>query len=155
MNNEEPDDVVLATDEVPNDSTNIVSETGSGLAEAKETLTGEEILQRMATIRMRIDENADDLAAQVNALSDWRSYFRRYPWLSISAAAAIGFIIVPPKAKPGTTSFSQNTAGRTTTPAAEELRSVLVGAAKKAAAAYASKSIGAFVNGFIDSDEKI
>ena len=122
--------------------------------EAKVELTGEEILQRMAKTRLRIDEHADELGAQVSALSDWRSYVRRHPWLSVSAAAAIGFVIVPSRAKPGTEGFAQSSSERTSSSAAEELRSVLIGAAKKAATSYASKSLSNAMNGLFDFEDR-
>jgi ElaB/YqjD/DUF883 family membrane-anchored ribosome-binding protein len=154
VTNEQSDALALAAEEAPNESTASGPDAGSRAAETKVALSGEEILQRMTVIRLRIDEQADELVAQVNALSDWRSYVRRHPWLSVSAAAAIGFVIVPSRAKPGAEDVTRDTPGRATSPAAEELRSVLIGAAKKAATAYASKSIGAFVSGIFDSNER-
>ena len=154
VSNEQSDLFALAAEEVPSESTASGPDAGSGAADAEVTLTGEEILQRMAMIRLRIDEHTDGLVAQVNALSDWRSYVRRYPWLSVSAAAAIGFVVVPSRAKPGTEDVARKTSGNTTSSAAEELRSILIGAAKKAATTYASKSLGNFVSGIINSDEK-
>lgn len=122
--------------------------------DAGETMSGEEILQRMEMIRLRIDVHADEVVAQVNALRDWRSYVRRYPWLSVSAAAAIGFVIVPSRKRGGRNDSPSPTRQRTSVAAAEELRSVLVGAAKKAATAYASTSLGAIVSGFVESSER-
>jgi len=154
VSNGQSDHLALAAEEAPSESTASGPDAGSGAADAKVTLTGEEILQRMAMIRLRIDEHTDELVAQVNALSDWRSYVRRYPWLSVSAAAAIGFVVVPSRAKPGTEDVARKTSGNATSSAAEELRSILIGAAKKAATTYASKSLGNFVSGIINSDEK-
>lgn len=148
MNTEETTDLALAPEDVPGESTDTEA------VDAEETPSGEEILQRMEMIRLRIDVHADDVVAQVNALRDWRSYIRRYPWLSVSAAAAIGFVIVPARKNPRTEDSSHSTRERTSSAAAEELKSVLVGAAKKAATAYARKSLGDFVSGFVESAER-
>ncbi len=154
MNNERSDSLALTAEEMPSESAASGPDADSVAADAKVTLTGEEILHRMAMTRLRIEEHTDELATQVHALSDWRSYVRRHPWLSVSAAAAIGFVVVPSRSKPDTEGVARETSGNTTSAAAEELRSVLIGAAKKAATAYASKSLGNFVGGVFDSDGK-
>jgi len=121
---------------------------------AKASLTGEEIRERMALIRLQIDERSDEVVAQVNALSDWRSYVRRYPWVSVGAAAVLGYVLVPSRAKPSADGSTRKTEKHPAAFTTDELRSVLIGAARKAATAYASKTLGSVVNSFVAADDQ-
>ena len=123
-------------------------------ADAIATLTGDEIRERMAIIRLRIDEQSDEVVAQVNALSDWRSYVRRHPWVSVGAAAVLGYVLVPSKAKSGAEGSTRDAKKHPAAFTTDELRSVLIGVAKKAATAYASKSLAGIVNSFVAADDK-
>ena len=114
----------------------------------------DEIRDRMAMIRHRIDEQSDEVLAQVNELSDWRSYVRRHPWVSVGAAAVLGYVLVPSRAKPGVEDSTQKTKKRRAAFTTDELREVLIGAAKRAAKAYASRSLGDVANSFLTADEK-
>ena len=122
-------------------------------ADAIATLTGDEIRERMAMIRLRIDEQSDEVVAQVNALSDWRSYVRRYPWAAVGAAAVLGYVLVPSRAKPDTEGATRDDKKHPAAFTTDELRSVLIGVAKKAATAYASKAFGGVVNSFVAADD--
>ena len=95
----------------------------------------DEIRDRMAMIRQRIDEQSDEVVAQVNELSDWRSYVRRHPWVSVGAAAALGFVLVPSRAKPSAEGSSGDAKKRAAAFTTDELKEVLIGAAKRAAKA--------------------
>jgi len=108
----------------------------------------------MAMIRQRIDEQSDEVVAQVNALSDWRSYVRRHPWVSVGAAAALGYVLVPSRAKPAAEGSTQNTKKHAAVFTTDELRAVLIGAAKRAAKAYASRSLGDVASSFLTADDK-
>ena len=37
----------------------------------------------------------DHLVSSARDLTDWRHYVRSFPWLSVTAAAAIGYLVVP------------------------------------------------------------
>lgn len=139
MNQDQSESLDLATEEMP---------------EAKATLTGDEIRERMALIRLRIDEQSDEVVAQVNALSDWRSYVRRYPWASVGAAAVLGYLLVPSRAKPDAEGSDRDVKKHPAAFTTDELRSVLIGAARKAATAYASKTLGSVVNSFVAADDQ-
>lgn len=114
----------------------------------------DEIRERMALIRLRIDEQSDEVVAQVSALSDWRSYVRRYPWVSVGAAAVLGYVLVPSRAKAVAESSTRETKTHPAAFTTDELRSVLIGAARKAATAYASKTLGSIVNSFVAADDQ-
>jgi hypothetical protein len=119
-----------------------------------DVLEADEIRERMALIRQRIDEQSDEVVAQVSELSDWRSYVRRHPWVSVVAVSLKNYVLVPSRAKPdeeGSTRDAKKPPAAFTT---DELRSVLIGAARKAATAYASKALGGVVNSFVAADER-
>ena len=127
---------------------------GEGMAEPKVEKTGDEIRERMALIRQRIDEQSEEVAAQVTALSDWRSYVRRYPWISVGAAAMLGYVLVPSRAQADTERLTRGDRKHRAAFTTDELRSVLIGAARKAATVYASKTLGSVVNSFAAADDQ-
>jgi hypothetical protein len=55
----------------------------------------EEIRRRMAQIRREMHEDVQGVVASAETATDWRSYVRSYPWLSLGLAVAAGFLIVP------------------------------------------------------------
>ena len=128
---------------MPDEIVDSGQDASSPATDVKAALTGDEILERMAIIRLRIDEQSDEVVAQVNALSDWRSYVRRYPWASVGAAAVLGYVLVPSRAKPGAEGSTRDSTKHPAAFTTDELRSVLIGAARKAATAYVSKTLGA------------
>jgi hypothetical protein len=67
------------------------------MATAKSTTTAEilEIQRRMAQIRHELHVEARDVVKGAQSLTDWRSLVRNHPWLTLSAAAAVGYLIVP------------------------------------------------------------
>ena len=119
-----------------------------------DVLEADEIRERMALIRQRIDEQSVEVVAQVSELSDWRSYVRRYPWISVGAAAALGYVLVPKKTKPVTEGSTRGTKQHPAAFTTDELRSVLFGAARKAATAYASKTLRSVVSSFVATDDQ-
>jgi len=152
--NQDPSDTLpLAPDDVAAQTTVSAPDTGSPSPHAKVVLTGEEIRERMAIIRLQIDERRDEMVGQVTALSDWRSYVRRHPWVSVTAAAALGYVLVPSRKIPGAEDSTRDVNRQPAAFTTDELRSVLIGAAKRAATAYASKSLGAVVASFLAADD--
>jgi hypothetical protein len=70
----------------------------------------EEIRKAMAEVRRDVDANSAEVFSHAREMADWRYHVRKYPKLSLAAAAAIGYLLVPAKrtsAAPG-----QNVAGR-------------------------------------------
>jgi hypothetical protein len=66
------------------------------MATAKSTTTEiTEIQRRMAQIRRELHENVRDAVEGAQSLTDWRSHVRHHPWLTLGAAAAVGYLIVP------------------------------------------------------------
>jgi len=139
---------------MPDETVDSGQDASSPATDVKAALTGDEIRERMAIIRLQLDEHSEDVVAQVNALSDWRSYVRRHPWVSVGAAAVVGYVLVPSRAKESAESSTQDSKKHPAAFTTDELRSVLIGAARKAATAYAGKTLGSVVNSFVAADDQ-
>jgi hypothetical protein len=61
--------------------------------------TVEEIRRQMASIRGRMDDDAEGVRVNALQLMDWKYYIRRHPVASLAAVAAAGYFLVP-KASP-------------------------------------------------------
>ncbi len=59
----------------------------------------EEIQRRMAAIRHELHEDVREVVANAEAVTDWQRYLRMYPWAGVTAAFAIGYLIVPRRRK--------------------------------------------------------
>jgi hypothetical protein len=57
----------------------------------------EKIQAEMRQVRSELREDVKEVVASARELSDWRQYVRAAPWLSLGAAAAIGYFFVPPR----------------------------------------------------------
>ncbi len=55
----------------------------------------DEIRRQMAQIRRELHEDVRDVVEKAEAVADWHRYIRQYPWPSLGAAFAIGYLIVP------------------------------------------------------------
>jgi len=119
-----------------------------------DALQADEIRERMAMVRQRIDEQSDEVVAQVNALSDWRSYVRRHPWVWVGAAAALGYVLVPSRKKADAEYSTLNTKEQPAAFTTDDLRSVLIGATRRAATAYASRSLAGIASSFMAAEDK-
>ena len=60
-----------------------------------DTREAKAIRQEMARIRRHLNEDVEGIVDSARVMSDWRYYVRRYPWLCLGAAAALGYLIVP------------------------------------------------------------
>ena len=147
MNQEQPIGSIPAIDQPLKEST--VAEPG-----APAVMTGDEIRERMAAVRQQIHERSDEVETRTKELSDWRFYVRRHPWASVTSAAVIGYAIVPGRTK----SAAEDSAGDIDDPSAvsraDELRSVLVGAAKRATVAHVSRALSDLVSGFFTAEDE-
>ena len=145
---EQPIGSIPAIDEPPDEI--IAVEPGPD-----EVMTAGEIRERMATVRQQIHDRSDQVVTQTKELSDWRFYVRRHPWASVTAAAVIGYAIVPGRPKTGEEGSISDIDDPSAASGADELKSVLLGAAKRAAVAHVSRALGDLVSGFcIANDEE-
>ena len=55
----------------------------------------ENLRARMASIREDLGEDVEAVVEQARELTDWRNVVKKHPVLSITAAAAVGFLLVP------------------------------------------------------------
>jgi len=53
------------------------------------------IRQQMAQIRHELHQDVVGVVEHAEAATDWRRYYRMYPWPSLAVAFAIGYLIVP------------------------------------------------------------
>ena len=113
-------------------------------------MTADEIQEQMATMRRQIHERSDEVVTSTKELTDWLFYVRRYPWVSVTAAAVIGYAIVPGLAT--TTNGDPDDRGEASE--ADDLKSMLAGIAKRAAMAHLSRTMGDAVAGFFVPDDE-
>ena len=55
------------------------------------------VVERMAALRRELADDVEHVAESAKAMTDWTFYVRRFPWLAVGAAAAVGFLLVPRK----------------------------------------------------------
>ena len=60
----------------------------------------DEIRKAMAEVRRDVDANSEQVFNHAREMADWRYHVRKYPKLSLAAAAAIGYLLVPAKRRP-------------------------------------------------------
>ena len=53
------------------------------------------IRQQMAQIRHELHQDVRGVVEHAEAVTDWRRYYRMYPWACLAAAFAVGYLIVP------------------------------------------------------------
>ena len=57
--------------------------------------TAEAIRDRMRQLRSELRDNVQDVVQSARTMTDWKVYFRRYPWFFAGAAVALGYLVVP------------------------------------------------------------
>jgi hypothetical protein len=60
-----------------------------------DSLETQAILQRLEEVRCDLDEDVQKIVEGARSMGDWRTYLRTYPWVSLGAALAVGYLIVP------------------------------------------------------------
>ena len=60
----------------------------------------DEIRFQMAKIRSELHREVRDVVGTAAAATKWRSYVRERPWMAIGVAFALGYLVVPRKARP-------------------------------------------------------
>ena len=53
------------------------------------------IRREMARIRRELHEDVRGMVEGAEAVSDWKHYIRRFPWVGIGVAFGVGFLVVP------------------------------------------------------------
>src|SRR4030095_12802878 len=61
------------------------------------TPAAEEIQRQMRDVRSELREDMQEIVENARVMADWQYYVRSYPWLCLGAAAALGFVLVPPR----------------------------------------------------------
>jgi len=51
----------------------------------------------MREVRSNVDAEVERFVEAARAMTDWRRYVRKLPWLCVGAAAAVGYLCVRPK----------------------------------------------------------
>lgn len=55
----------------------------------------EQIQRQMRQIRLHLDDDVGGIVAGAQQMTDWRRYVAAFPWGSVAAAAALGFLVIP------------------------------------------------------------
>jgi hypothetical protein len=55
----------------------------------------EQLRAEMARIRRDLNGNVDGIVESAKELTDWRLFVRSYPWASVGAAVATGYLVAP------------------------------------------------------------
>lgn len=58
----------------------------------------------MAQIRRDLHDDVKGVVQGAEAATDWRRFIKNYPWASMGVALAVGYLIVPRKHRPASTS---------------------------------------------------
>jgi hypothetical protein len=58
-------------------------------------MTVDEIRAQMRVIRRDLRANVQGIVVNANQLFDWKNYVRSFPWLTLGAAALVGYLLVP------------------------------------------------------------
>ena len=53
------------------------------------------IQHRMRDIRGQLDHDVSTPVTSAKSIADWRAYVRKYPWICLGGALAIGYFAVP------------------------------------------------------------
>lgn len=124
------------------------------------------IRQRMSVIRHDIEDDVDGIVRNAQELTNWKHYVRAFPWGSLAAAVAAGYMVVPrrlevisPDADQLATLARKDRIVVTNSPSSEAKPGLLTNAANLAATAimraavgYATHRIGASL-GSSDAEE--
>ncbi|REJ81568.1 MAG: hypothetical protein DWQ34_26990 [Planctomycetota bacterium] len=62
-----------------------------------DAVKAEEIRREMIGVREHLARDVDEIVDGAGRLTDWRNYVASFPWGSLGAAVALGFMVVPRK----------------------------------------------------------
>jgi len=57
------------------------------------------LLNEMRAVRSNLGNDMEKFVENARVMTDWHYYVRRHPWLTVGAAAAIGYLLIPSKPK--------------------------------------------------------
>ena len=57
----------------------------------------DEIQLQMRQVRYEMGDDVQGIVENARLLTDWQFYVRSYPWACLGIAAALGYLVVPPK----------------------------------------------------------
>jgi hypothetical protein len=60
-----------------------------------DSATAEQIREQMAQVRRELNLNYGEVVENARDMADWRYYVRNYPWATLGAAVAVGYLVVP------------------------------------------------------------
>lgn len=72
-----------------------MSHTQSVELTSETTPSAEMLRSEMAQVRHELSEDVDDVVENAKELTDWRHYVRKYPFVCVGAALAVGYLVVP------------------------------------------------------------
>jgi len=59
--------------------------------------SAEDLVREMREVRSNLGEDMQKFVDNARVMTDWHYYIRRAPWLSLGAAAALGYLVIPSK----------------------------------------------------------
>lgn len=59
--------------------------------------TAEDVCRQMAQIRRDFREDVHEIVETAHRYADWKYHVRSHPWVFLGVAAAVGYLIVPPR----------------------------------------------------------
>jgi len=59
--------------------------------------SADDLVREMREVRSNLGEDMQRFVDNARVMTDWHYYIRRAPWLSLGAAAALGYLIIPSK----------------------------------------------------------
>jgi hypothetical protein len=60
-------------------------------------MSADDLQLRMAQVRRAVQWDVEETATAAKRLADWQYYVRQFPWATVAAMAAVGFMLVPRK----------------------------------------------------------
>jgi hypothetical protein len=69
--------------------------------------SADRIRQQMRNIRREMGADVKDIVHSAQQLSDWRYYVRKFPWLCMGSAFALGLFLAPNRRKAGSVEWEK------------------------------------------------
>ncbi len=69
--------------------------TSRGVKKAMARPEIDQLQEQMHQVRRNLGEDVHGLIENTRAMTDWRSLWRKHPWVGAAAAATLGYLVVP------------------------------------------------------------